>query len=254
MFNLIPKSLVTKLIAVTGGTIALVMLASNVMLVSAIQNRISGLIATEASSKVHAIAAEIAGSISELTGTVQSTAGIIGLAHDGGHLDRRGVVEILKANAHSNPLAVTSWFAEASNGFDGLALAHKGPLGTPENGAVIPVWGKNESGLELSFHAADYEAEWYTLSARSDAGAITHPYIDTFHGWKIAMASLTFPGHSGGKFKAGDVLFSMEAMKIETALHAEMDGMIAEVFVKAGDQIDAKDIPIVYVGEVASNS
>jgi pyruvate carboxylase len=47
---------------------------------------------------------------------------------------------------------------------------------------------------------------------------------------------------SGQKVKAGDVLLSIEAMKMETALHAEKDGEITEVAVKAGDQIDVKDL------------
>jgi pyruvate carboxylase len=50
----------------------------------------------------------------------------------------------------------------------------------------------------------------------------------------------------GQTVKAGDVLLSIEAMKMETALHAERDGEIAEVLVKAGDQIDAKDLLVVY--------
>ncbi len=44
---------------------------------------------------------------------------------------------------------------------------------------------------------------------------------------------------------AGDVLLSIEAMKMETALHAERDGTVEEVLVGAGDQIDAKDLLIV---------
>ena len=51
---------------------------------------------------------------------------------------------------------------------------------------------------------------------------------------------------AGQSVKAGDVLLSIEAMKMETALHAERDGTIAEVLVKVGDQIDAKDLLIVY--------
>jgi pyruvate carboxylase len=39
---------------------------------------------------------------------------------------------------------------------------------------------------------------------------------------------------------------SIEAMKMETALHAERDGVITEVLVKAGDQIDAKDLLIAF--------
>ncbi|MNW22026.1 Glutaconyl-CoA decarboxylase subunit gamma [compost metagenome] len=52
--------------------------------------------------------------------------------------------------------------------------------------------------------------------------------------------------HPGQAVKAGDVLLSIEAMKMETALHAEKDGTIAEVLVRAGDQIDAKDLLIVF--------
>jgi len=46
----------------------------------------------------------------------------------------------------------------------------------------------------------------------------------------------------GQKIAAGDVLCSIEAMKMETAIHAEADGVVAEVTVKPGDQIDAKDL------------
>jgi pyruvate carboxylase len=48
----------------------------------------------------------------------------------------------------------------------------------------------------------------------------------------------------GDKVAAGDVLLSIEAMKMETAIHAETDGVIAELTVKPGDQIDAKDLLI----------
>src|SRR4029078_2317299 len=44
----------------------------------------------------------------------------------------------------------------------------------------------------------------------------------------------------GQSVKAGDMLLSIEAMKMETAIHADRDGRIAEVLVHAGSQIDAK--------------
>jgi pyruvate carboxylase len=47
---------------------------------------------------------------------------------------------------------------------------------------------------------------------------------------------------TGQPVSAGDVLLSIEAMKMETAIHAEIDGTIAEITVKPGDQIDAKDL------------
>ncbi|PYE85221.1 pyruvate carboxylase [Phyllobacterium leguminum] len=51
---------------------------------------------------------------------------------------------------------------------------------------------------------------------------------------------------AGQPVKAGDVLASIEAMKMETAIHAERDGVVAEVLVRAGDQIDAKDLLVVF--------
>ena len=51
---------------------------------------------------------------------------------------------------------------------------------------------------------------------------------------------------AGQKVNAGDVLLSIEAMKMETALHAERDGKIAEVLVSTGSPIDAKDLLVVY--------
>ena len=58
-------------------------------------------------------------------------------------------------------------------------------------------------------------------------------------------ASRSRPGQA---VKAGDVLLTIEAMKMETALHAERDGTIAEVLVTPASQIDAKDLLVVYGG------
>jgi pyruvate carboxylase len=51
---------------------------------------------------------------------------------------------------------------------------------------------------------------------------------------------------AGQKIKSGDVLLSIEAMKMETAIHAERDGEVDEVLVRLGDQIDAKDLLITF--------
>ncbi|GAA4224397.1 pyruvate carboxylase [Sagittula marina] len=49
----------------------------------------------------------------------------------------------------------------------------------------------------------------------------------------------------GDKVKEGDLLLTIEAMKMETGMHAERDGVVAAVHVSAGGQIDAKDLLVV---------
>ncbi|MHA1549110.1 MAG: pyruvate carboxylase [Alphaproteobacteria bacterium] len=54
---------------------------------------------------------------------------------------------------------------------------------------------------------------------------------------------------AGQTVQRGDVLLSIEAMKMETALHAERDGEVAELLVKAGEQVDAKDLLLVFADQ-----
>ena len=51
---------------------------------------------------------------------------------------------------------------------------------------------------------------------------------------------------AGRKVAAGDILLTIEAMKMETAIHAERDGKIARVAVTPGDAVDAKDLLVEY--------
>ena len=46
----------------------------------------------------------------------------------------------------------------------------------------------------------------------------------------------------GDSVKAGDPLLGIEAMKMETVIHADRDGTIAELVVTAGQSVDAKDL------------
>ena len=49
----------------------------------------------------------------------------------------------------------------------------------------------------------------------------------------------------GRKVMAGDLLLTIEAMKMETAIHADHDAIISEVVTPAGTQVDAKDLLVV---------
>jgi len=50
------------------------------------------------------------------------------------------------------------------------------------------------------------------------------------------------PVVAGQKVSAGDLLLTIEAMKMETGLHAERDCTVIAVHIRPGDQIDAKDL------------
>ena len=50
---------------------------------------------------------------------------------------------------------------------------------------------------------------------------------------------------AGQTVEKGDVLLSIEAMKMETAIHVDRKARVVEVCVDAGAQIDAKDLLVV---------
>jgi pyruvate carboxylase len=77
------------------------------------------------------------------------------------------------------------------------------------------------------------EVQVRAKAALGDAKQVGAPMPGVISGLQIKV---------GDKVSAGDVLLSIEAMKMETAIHAEADGVVAEVTVKPGDQIDAKDL------------
>jgi len=49
----------------------------------------------------------------------------------------------------------------------------------------------------------------------------------------------------GARVARGDLLLTLEAMKMETAVRAESEGEVAEVLVKPGETVDLKDLLIV---------
>ena len=46
----------------------------------------------------------------------------------------------------------------------------------------------------------------------------------------------------GENVNPGDLLLTIEAMKMETAIHADIGGKVVSIHVRPGDQIDAKDL------------
>ncbi|MGR3399842.1 MAG: pyruvate carboxylase [Paracoccus sp. (in: a-proteobacteria)] len=56
----------------------------------------------------------------------------------------------------------------------------------------------------------------------------------------------TVAAQAGKKVKQGDLLLTIEAMKMETGIHAERDATVKAVHVTPGAQIDAKDLLVEY--------
>jgi pyruvate carboxylase len=56
----------------------------------------------------------------------------------------------------------------------------------------------------------------------------------------------TVPVHVGQRLSKGEVVLTLEAMKMETTLRAERDGVIKEILARPGLQVDTKDLLIVF--------
>ncbi|WEX77801.1 methyl-accepting chemotaxis protein [Sinorhizobium numidicum] len=202
MFKFQAKSLATKLIAVTGGTIALVLLASNFVLISQTQDRVETLVFEQARGEAKAIAGDIASGIGELSSAARSMAGILGRSHAAKSMDRAGVINVLRASLEQNPFAFGSWFAEEPKAFDGRKdeLVNNAEMGANEEGIFTPYWSKNRNNeIQYSTFKADYAAEWYSLAAKSGKGAISQPYTAQDTDVPTAMSSIAYPVLSNGK-------------------------------------------------------
>ncbi|MEZ0002880.1 methyl-accepting chemotaxis protein [Sinorhizobium fredii] len=200
MFNFHAKSLATKLIAVTGGTIALVLLASNFVLISQTQDRVETLVFDGAKTEARAIAADIAGSVGELAAAARTMSGVLGRGHAGKSTDRPGAINLLKANLDQHDFAFGSWFAEEPKAFDGKDVVNNTDLGGNAEGAFTPYWSKDRNGkAQLSTFRADYAAEWYSLAAKSGKGALTQPYLAEGTDVPTTMTSIAYPVMSEGR-------------------------------------------------------
>ncbi|MGE0759598.1 MAG: biotin/lipoyl-containing protein, partial [Pirellulaceae bacterium] len=82
----------------------------------------------------------------------------------------------------------------------------------------------------------------------------------TVPGSKVTKADPTNPSHIGASMpgmvvnvavQAGDTvakgqkLLSLEAMKMESTLYAERDGVVTQLFVKPASQVDAGDLLLI---------
>ncbi len=105
----------------------------------------------------------------------------------------------------------------------------------------------NDKGMVRVFFELNGQPRSVFVPDRSKVGEIVaRPKAETDNknqvGAPMPGVISTLAIKEGQKVEVGDVLLSIEAMKMETAIHSEIDGEIAEIYVGPGDQVDAKDL------------
>ncbi|RFB78784.1 pyruvate carboxylase [Methylovirgula sp. 4M-Z18] len=119
-----------------------------------------------------------------------------------------------------------------------LVIIHQARGETDEKGMVKVFFELN--GQPRSIRVPDR-----SRSAGSSVRRKAEPNNSAHVGAPMPGVVSTIAVSPGQAIKAGDVLLSIEAMKMEMALHADRDATLSEILVRAGDQIDAKDLLIV---------
>ena len=157
--------------------------------------------------------------------------------------DTYGPVSILPTPAYFYGLAEgDELFADMEKGKT-LVILNQAMTTTDDKGMVTVFFELNGQPRRIKVPDRAHGAAGGAVRRKSEPGNAAHL------GAPMPGVISTVAVAGGQKVKAGDVLLSIEAMKMETALHAEKDGTIAEVLVKTGDQIDAKDLLVVFAGE-----
>ncbi len=156
--------------------------------------------------------------------------------------DTYGPVSVLPTPAYFYGLADgEELFADIEKGKT-LVIVNQAMSGTDSQGMVTVFFELNGQPRRIKVPDRAHGASGAAARRKAEAGNAAH--VGAPMPGVISRVFVT-PGQA---VNAGDVLVSIEAMKMETALHAEKDGTILEVLVKAGDQIDAKDLLVVYAG------
>jgi len=108
----------------------------------------------------------------------------------------------------------------------------------------------DEQGLVPVFFELNGQPRLVKIADRHRGATKSRPKIDPTNPNQLGAP---LPGiisqllvKAGDKVKPGDLLLSIEAMKMETALHADREAIIAEIFIKTGEAIDAKDLLITF--------
>ena len=93
------------------------------------------------------------------------------------------------------------------------------------------------NGQPRTVRIADRSAQSVTV-ARIKADASNKCHVGAPMPGIVASVAV----QEGAEVKQGDLMLTIEAMKMETGLHADRDSVVKAVHVAPGTQIDAKDL------------
>ena len=86
------------------------------------------------------------------------------------------------------------------------------------------------------------------VKAQADSRPKADPTNSTHVGAPMPGVVASIAVQPGNSIKRGDLLLTIEAMKMETGIHAECEATVKTVHVQPGTQIDAKDLLVEYEG------
>ena len=111
----------------------------------------------------------------------------------------------------------------------------------------------DEEGMAKVFFELNGQPRTAKVPNRAAAASVSaHPKAEAGNSAHVAapmpgmVASVAV--EDGQKVAKGDLLLTIEAMKMETAIHAERDGKVKRVVARAGSQVDAKDLLVEFDG------
>jgi len=112
---------------------------------------------------------------------------------------------------------------------------------------LVSVSKSNEEGVRSVFFELNGQPRTIKVLDLENTGAMTarakaDPNDANQIGAPMPGRVVSVAVSEGEDIAAGGVLITLEAMKMETTLHAEQDGSVRAVLVKPGDDVDAKDL------------
>ncbi|MBB3396046.1 methyl-accepting chemotaxis protein [Rhizobium sp. BK060] len=198
--RLITRSISSKLLFVTGAAIAVLLGASDYVLVEKTRSETKANAIAKAESEAKAIAFEVNSELGVLSASARSAASTISSIYSGGTLQREALIAMLKPVAANNSLALESWFMEAPGAFDGKAQEYAGNLqkGSNAKGTFATGWLKGQDGTISQLALDDfYGEESWTKATSTMKPLMTAPYMAL--DLKLPLSTISFPIEANGK-------------------------------------------------------